>query len=721
MATKKVQIVVEVDKKGATRKYKKFAGDVTKQNKKIRSELNKTKAASAGLGLNLKSLAAAAGGLFIFGKVNSFIRDSIRLAGEQASAEAKVEATIKATGSAAGVTTEELKKMASELQNVTLFGDEVTLRGQSMLLTFKQIGTDVFPRATASMLDLATAMGTDVKESAIQLGKALNDPKTGLTALRRVGITFTKEQENLIKNFQATGDIASAQKLILEELESQFGGLAQAVAESGTGPLIQFGNVVGDVQELLGDALIPLLVEMTKEFKEFLIEGQKTGDLQTTFKAIAGTLRFLFVVTADVFNQLKGVFQFVAGAINNLAGVFLLSLSVVVDAVSNLVKRLPDRLVPDGWIEGIDSLSASLEDLGKAGTESGTALFDDGVGSFEKGQRTVKFFKELTAGTKELKKELKDLPPAAGGPTKTTGTTQTEKEKAAREKAVAAQAAADTKSIQAERDKFDKAFAIREEFRRKELSQDEQDLLEFQDNIIAKNETLRAGGFLELSSLQLIADEKARIQKVTADLEKQEADDATDERLQKQKDAAELEKQIRAGAASDVVSNLEVLANANKKFGALFKTAAISQTVIDTFASAQAAFKSLAGIPLVGPALGAAAATAATVAGFARVASIKNQKFADGGIVQGPRTGDTVSILANGGERVIPAAENARFESFLKGGGGSTVITFQAPTINIANGDPQLIRRAITETMSEQIQRFSEQQRNAKLHGLPAV
>jgi len=191
VATRKVKIGIEVDKKGATKGIKQFSNTVTKQNKKMRTEFNKTKAASTGLGLNLKTLAGAAGGLFIFSKINTLLRESIKLAGEQASAEAKVAQTIKATGGAAGITADEMNRMASEFQNVTTFGDEVILRGQSMLLTFKQIGKDVFPAATEAMLNLSVAMGTDVKESAIQLGKALNDPITGLTALRRVGITFS--------------------------------------------------------------------------------------------------------------------------------------------------------------------------------------------------------------------------------------------------------------------------------------------------------------------------------------------------------------------------------------------------------------------------------------------------------------------------------------------------------------------------------------------------
>ena len=62
-----------------------------------------------------------------------------------------------------------------------------------MLLTFTNIGKDVFPKATETMLDMATAMNSGMTPSAeqlkgvsIQLGKALNDPVEGISALSRV-------------------------------------------------------------------------------------------------------------------------------------------------------------------------------------------------------------------------------------------------------------------------------------------------------------------------------------------------------------------------------------------------------------------------------------------------------------------------------------------------------------------------------------------------------
>src|SRR6185503_5795133 len=100
--------------------------------------------------------------------------------------------------------------------------------GENLLLTFTNIGEDVFPSAVKAMNDMAVAMAegdvsaVDLKGSAIQLGKALNDPVKGITALTRVGVTFSDQQKKQIKDFVEQGRVADAQRVILAELEKEF-------------------------------------------------------------------------------------------------------------------------------------------------------------------------------------------------------------------------------------------------------------------------------------------------------------------------------------------------------------------------------------------------------------------------------------------------------------------------------------------------------------------
>lgn len=168
---------------------------------------------------------------------------------EQERVTRQLEAALEATGGAAGLARDELLSMASELQKVTTFGDETVISAQAMLLTFKQIGQDVFPEALEAILDVSTAMGTDLKSAALQVGKALNDPVLGASALSEAGIQFTAVQKEVIASLVETGRTADAQRIILEELETQFGGSARAARDTLGGAIQSLKNAFGDLLE----------------------------------------------------------------------------------------------------------------------------------------------------------------------------------------------------------------------------------------------------------------------------------------------------------------------------------------------------------------------------------------------------------------------------------------------------------------------------------------
>ena len=187
-------------------------------------------------------------------------KQSLRLYQTQAEAEAKVEQAIRSTGGAAGFTTDQLKGMASALQGATTFGDEDILANVTApLLTFTKIQGDVFDRAQANVLDMATLLKMDLKSASILVGKALNDPVKGVSALSRSGVQFTKEQKGMIEALVETGDVAGAQALVLKELETQFKGQAAALAATPLGKWDQLSNKVGDLKEELGAQIIPFL------------------------------------------------------------------------------------------------------------------------------------------------------------------------------------------------------------------------------------------------------------------------------------------------------------------------------------------------------------------------------------------------------------------------------------------------------------------------------
>jgi hypothetical protein len=232
---------------------------------------------------------------------------SVQAFREQNKAIAQVEAGLKSTAGQVGFTSQELQKMASDLQNKTLFGDEVILKdATAQLLTFTNISGQNFARTQQAALDLATRLDGDLKGASIQLGKALNDPVANLSALSRSGIQFSEDQKAVIKSLAETGKLAEAQTLILDELNKQYGGSAEAAAEADGG-FTQLANSFGDLQEEIGRLLVQYLrpvVDALKNFVQFL-QGTSDGT-KTVALAIAGIAAAIGPVLIILPNLISG-------------------------------------------------------------------------------------------------------------------------------------------------------------------------------------------------------------------------------------------------------------------------------------------------------------------------------------------------------------------------------------------------------------------------------
>lgn len=195
---------------------------------------------------------------------------AVKAFSESEAVMAQTNAVLKSTGGVAGVTAKEVSKLASSLQSVTKFSDEQIQSGENLLLTFTKIGKDIFPQATEVMLDMSQALGQDVKSSAIQLGKALQDPILGVTALRRVGVNFNKDQQEVIKNLVETGRAGEAQAMILKELQTEFGGSAKAAGKTFAGQLVILKNTFGDLMEIIGRGIVKVIQPVIDKFNEWL-------------------------------------------------------------------------------------------------------------------------------------------------------------------------------------------------------------------------------------------------------------------------------------------------------------------------------------------------------------------------------------------------------------------------------------------------------------------
>ncbi len=218
-----------------------------------------------GLGGTLKGLAGGFAGAFtgvaaITGAV-ALVGKSVRGAQDQAAAMAQVSAALTSMGDGAGRTAGQLLAASDKLEMKSLFdGDEILKKVTANLLTFGNVAGTQFDRAQQAAVNLSARLGQDLQASTIQVGKALNDPIKGLTSLARVGIQFTDGQKEMIKAMVATGDTAGAQRIILGELERQFGGAAAAAAN--TDPWHQATVAIKQLGDKVGEKLLPSLTSI---------------------------------------------------------------------------------------------------------------------------------------------------------------------------------------------------------------------------------------------------------------------------------------------------------------------------------------------------------------------------------------------------------------------------------------------------------------------------
>ena len=140
---------------------------------------------------------------------------------------------------------------------------------------------------------------------------------------------------------------------------------------------------------------------------------------------------------------------------------------------------------------------------------------------------------------------------------------------------------------------------------------------------------------------------------------KQLQDEATAEETQKKTDlfglSALLNKQETQDKKKTFADITNMLRTGSKEQMAVQKAQGMAQAAISAYQAANSAYAALAPIPIIGPALGAAAAAAAIAYGLGNVAQISGIKLAEGGLVKAV-TGGVPAVIGEGGsdEAVLP-------------------------------------------------------------------
>lgn len=250
-------------------------------------------------GGTFKRIAGLAAGAFGAISVGKFFTGAIHQAQEANKIMADTEAVIASTGGVAGVTAKQVESLANAIARKTGVDHEQIAGAENLLLTFTQVhnevgkGNDIFNQATQAAVDMAARFGGDASSAAVQLGKALNNPVQGLLALRRVGISFTQQQQDQIKTMVEHGNLLGAQKAILAELAKETAGSAAAQGNAADKMKESFRQL----QETIGRALLPVIASLQ----------QKLQGLFDWFANAPGPVKELALVLGSVAAAIIGV------------------------------------------------------------------------------------------------------------------------------------------------------------------------------------------------------------------------------------------------------------------------------------------------------------------------------------------------------------------------------------------------------------------------------
>ncbi len=237
--------------------------------------------------LSLASLAKGFGALGGGALLGMFIAETVDAQNELA----QLNAALKSTGQAAGFNSKQLTDMADKMAKATIQSSGEIVNAQTRLLSYTSIVGENFPRALQLAIDQSVRLGENITQSAETIGKALEYPTEGISALTKQGFRFTEQQKDMLASLVETGRLAEAQAMVMGVMEESYAGAGKAARET------------------LGGALIGL----RESFNDLLGSQAQSGGIAAATAAINSFAQNLDVVAAAAVPLGVGLGVFYAG------------------------------------------------------------------------------------------------------------------------------------------------------------------------------------------------------------------------------------------------------------------------------------------------------------------------------------------------------------------------------------------------------------------------
>lgn len=183
--------------------------------------------------LSMATLAKGFGTIGGGALLGMFITETINAQNELA----QLNAALKSTGQAAGFNSRQLTDMADKMAKATIHSSGEIVNAQTRLLSYTGIVGENFPRALQLAIDQSVRLGESITQSAETVGKALEYPADGVSALTKQGFKFTAQQKDMLASLEAAGRLGEAQAIVMGVMEESYAGAAKAARETLGGAL----------------------------------------------------------------------------------------------------------------------------------------------------------------------------------------------------------------------------------------------------------------------------------------------------------------------------------------------------------------------------------------------------------------------------------------------------------------------------------------------------
>ena len=298
-----ISITFKLD--GDSKSFKDLAKDADGLKQVITSTLSEAQQLKG----NVINFAALATGIDAaqrsFSQLQSGMKDLADAYAVQEVAETKLATVMQQRMGATDAEIQSIKELASAQQEIGVIGDEVQLSGAQQIATFLNEKASLETLIPAMNNLLAQQKGLNASTGdAVQVGNLMGKAMMGqVDALKRVGISFTEAEANVIKY----GTEQERAAMLAQVIQNNVGEMNAELAQTESGKQQQLVNTLGDMKEQIGglvNGALPFVTMAAQASQALaavstLIAGIKT--LTTTL--YASTKAFIASTAATIKNK----------------------------------------------------------------------------------------------------------------------------------------------------------------------------------------------------------------------------------------------------------------------------------------------------------------------------------------------------------------------------------------------------------------------------------